>query len=195
MQALTPALKRNINLEIPQGHLRPLRPEDVHPGYVDGLNNPDVNKYLVNVRQRVQTLETVRAFVNADHLAADAVLFGIWIDGQTRHCGTVRLHMIDREEGTAVLGICIFDKQAWGRTLGSAAISVVTQWAFVNLCLDTIEAGAYSNNVGSWKAFLKAGYEVAEDVCGRYELDGKPTVVRKMVAHRAASGSASRNLE
>ncbi len=186
-RALTPALKSALVLSIPEGRLRPLTPDDIHAGYVAGLNDPQVNRYLVAVRQQMQTAETVRAFVDANRLDADGVLFGIWVDGQERHCGTVRLYQIDRATSAADVGICIFDRNAWGRSLGAAAIGAVTAWAFGALGLEAITAGVYAENVASWKAFIKAGYAVAEDIAGRYELDGRPVVVRKLVARRGVS--------
>lgn len=188
-----PTLKQNLTLVFPHGLLRPLVPDDVHAGHVEGLNDPDVNEYLVAVRQQVQTLETVRAFVQANHIASDAVLFGIWLDGHTKHCGTVRLHQINREDGVGVLGICIFDKNAWGRAVGSTAIGAVTRWAFDSFGLDMITAGTYAENVGSWKAFIKAGYSVVEDIPSRYVIDDKPTVVRSLIARSRVSNAASRS--
>lgn len=181
---LTPVAKRKLKLTIPGGYLRALTAEDVHEAYVHGLNDPEVNKYMVSVRAQTQTLETVRAFVESDHVAAHAVLFGIWMDGEGRHCGTVRLHGIDAVERKAVLGVCIFDKRAWGRALGSAAIGAVTRWAFSELGLASIEAGTYLDNAASWKAFLKADYSVLEDISGRYQRDGLPVVVRMLIARR-----------
>lgn len=37
------------------GYLRPLKPEDVHAGYVSGLNDPEVNRYLDGVKHTKQT--------------------------------------------------------------------------------------------------------------------------------------------
>jgi ribosomal-protein-alanine N-acetyltransferase len=187
MDQLTCAWKRGLNITSLHGFLRPLVPDDVHSGYVEGLNDPEVNKYLVSVRRQAQTSETVRAFVQENWDASDAVLFGIWVDGHTTHCGTVRLHQINRNDGTGVLGVCIFDKAVWRSSVGSSAIDAVTCWAFDGLGLDAIQAGAYLENVGSWKAFMKVGYTIVEDVYARYQLDGNPTVVRCMIARRPSS--------
>lgn len=187
MNLLTPALKNALVLNIPGGRLRPLVADDIHAGYVAGLNDPQVNRYLVAVRQQVQTVETVRAFVEANHLSVDGVLFGIWVDGQQRHCGTVRLYQVDRTTGAADVGICIFDRGAWGRSLGATAISAVTAWALDDLGLNTIKAGVYAENIASLTAFIKAGYTVSEDIVDHYELDGRPVVVRKLVTRRGVS--------
>lgn len=181
---LTSAEKRQLRIIIPDGFLRPLLAEDVHAGYVDGLNDPAINRYLVAVRQQRQTMETVRNFVRHDDAAADAILFGIWLNGAATHCGTVRLHSIRTDERTAALGICIFDQHAWGHAVGSAAINAVTQWALHTLGLDSISAGTYLDNVASWKAFLKVGYVITEDIHDRYQRDGEAVVVRMLSARR-----------
>jgi len=188
---LTPASKRGIRLSISGGCLRPLLPEDVHQGHIAGLNDPEINKYLVSVRARTQTYETVNEFVSTDFLSEDAVLFGIWAKNHQKHCGTVRLHRINRAERTASIGICIFEKEVWGRSIGADAIRAVSRWAFEYLGICAIEAGAYAENIGSWRAFLKAGYVVAEDIRDRYKLEGKSVVVRKLVAYSPATGSPS----
>lgn len=188
---LTPESKRDIRLSISGGCLRPLLPEDIHQGHIAGLNDPEINKYLVSVRERTQTYETVSEFVSTDFFSEHAVLFGIWAKGQQKHCGTVRLHHIDHTERTASIGICIFDKKVWGRSLGADAICAVTSWAFGYLGVCAIEAGAYAENIGSWRAFLKAGYVVAEDIRDRYQLEGKSVVVRKLVAYNQATGIPS----
>lgn len=172
--------KATLVLPFVHGHLRPLKVDDVFPGYVDGLNDPEVNRYLVTVRDRTQTLESVRAFVAAQFLAPDAILFGIWLQGQSEHCGTLRLHGIGRDGG-AHIGICLFDRATWGRGIGSAAIATVAQWAFGSLGLHLIEAGAYAENVASWKSFLKAGFVVSEDIPNKFARDGQPVIVRRMV--------------
>lgn len=157
--------------------------DDVFQGYVDGLNDQEVNRYLVTVRERTQTLESVRAFVGAEFMAPDAVLFGIWLQDQSMHCGTLRLHGVGRD-GSAHIGICLFDRATWGCGIASAAIATVTQWAFGSLGLQSIEAGAYAENVASWKSFLKAGFVVSEDIQNRFERNGQPAHVRCLVCVR-----------
>src|SRR3989304_9790261 len=111
-----------VVLEFEGGYLRPLKPEDVHPEYVSGLNDPEVNRYLDGVKHATQTEQGVVEFVQYNQQSANALLFGIWQAGDARHCGTVRLHGIERYHKTAHIGVCLFDKSAWGKKLGSKAI-------------------------------------------------------------------------
>lgn len=164
------------------GSLRALRPDDVHAGYVAGLNDPDVNRYLDGVKRVVQTRQSIVEFVRSNRDSANSVLWGLWQAGSEHHCGTVRLHGIEHFHNTAHIGICVFDKSAWGKHLGSEAIRAVTQWALDNLCLRWVEAGVYAENISSQKAFLSAGYEWIYDIPGKYVLAGKPTTVKVFAA-------------
>ena len=156
--------------------------EDIHPGYVAGLNDPEVNRYLVGVKQAIQTRQTVVDFVMHNQQASNAVLFGIWLIGGERHCGTVRLHGIEHYHKTAHIGVCLFDKSTWGKRVGSKSIKAATKWAFDTLGLRWIEAGAYSENIASQKTFLAAGYECVYDISDKYILEGKPAKVRVFAA-------------
>jgi RimJ/RimL family protein N-acetyltransferase len=166
------------------GNLQPLKSEDVHHGYIAGLNDNQVNRYL-EVRHVVQTEQSVLKFVRDNQDAKNDVLLGIWRDGDQNHCGTVRLYGIKEVKGSAHIGLCIFDKSAWGHGLGSKAIACVTKWAIEDLDLRWIEAGIYEENIASQKAFLSAGYEWIADIPGKYILDGNPAVI-KIYANRKA---------
>ena len=164
------------------GFLRPLVEADVHQGYVDGLNDPLVNRYLDGVKSTVQTMHSVCEFVAADRLSTTSVLWGIWRDAEEHHVGTVRLHGIEYRHRTAHIGVCLFDRRSWGHRLGSAAISAVTRWAIDGQELRWIEAGAYEANLASQRAFLTAGYSWVFDIPGKYLLEGVPATVKVFAA-------------
>jgi ribosomal-protein-alanine N-acetyltransferase len=173
-----------VNLCIGNGFLRSLVECDVHQGYVDGLNEPLVNRYLNDVKAIRQTMRSVRDFVAADRMSSTAVLWGIWINESAHHVGTIRLHGIEQKHGTAHIGVCIFDKKCWGRGVGSAAIRAVTRWAIDVLELRWIEAGVYEDNVASQRAFLSAGYSWKFDITGKYLHEGAPATVKIFAALR-----------
>lgn len=171
-----------IVLNFEGGYLRPLQLEDVHPGYVSGLNDPEVNRYLDGVKHTTQTTQSVLDFVAANVASANSVLWGIWQTGSERHCGTVRIHGIEHHHKTAHIGICLFDRSAWGKKLGSRSAEAVTRWAFETMGLRWVEAAAYSGNIASQKTFLAAGYEWIYDIPDKYLLEGKPAAVKVFAA-------------
>jgi ribosomal-protein-alanine N-acetyltransferase len=169
------------------GHLRPLNPDDVHPEYVEELNDPEVNRYLDGVKRSTQTMQSIIDFVKGNYASSNSVLWGIWREGSNFHCGTVRLHGIDTNHGIALIGVCVFDKASWVKRIGNKAIAAVTEWALEYLKLRWIEAGAYKENIPSQKSFLAAGYEWIYDIPGKYLLEGKPTVVKIYAARKELS--------
>ena len=174
---LTRKAKESLVLEFALGELRPLVPADVHPGYVAGLNDPEVNRYLVNVRTTEQTTAGVTRYVEQNMEASDAVLFGIWVGADARHCGTVRLHGIGASRERAHIGVCIFDRERWRRGVGAAAIEAVSRWACSSLRIATIEAGVYADNAASERAFTAAGYVRRQRIADVFERDGQPVTV------------------
>lgn len=176
-------MKPDVTLSFNGGYLKPLKLEDAHQGYVDGLNDSDVHRHLDSVRQSVQTEKSIADFIQYNLDSNNAVLFGIWLTGSTRHCGTIRLHGIEHFHHTAHIGICIFDKNAWGKGLGSKAIRVTSDWAVEYFRLRWLEAGAYAQNIASQKAFISANYEWMYDIPEKYLFEGKPALV-KVYAYR-----------
>jgi ribosomal-protein-alanine N-acetyltransferase len=171
----------DTTLEFEGGYLRPLKPADVHSGYVVGLNDPEVNRYL-EVRHAIQTMSSVVNFVAVNEQSSDSVLWGVWQSNTPNHCGTVRIHAIERHIKRAQIGVCLFDKTAWRQRLGSQAIRAVTSWAFQELEMEWVEAGAYVDNIASQKAFLAAGYTWIFDIPNKFYLEGNSTTVRVFVA-------------
>ena len=151
------AIKDNITLQMDQHDvLRPLREGDVTQAYVDGLNDPEVNRFLLSPNVQRLTLESVRGFVRDNDRDENAVLFGLFIDD--KHVGNVRLHDIDWGEKHAHVGIALFDKSAWGRGLGTEALRRVVCVGFEILGLTTIRAGIADENIPSQRIFQKAGF-------------------------------------
>lgn len=163
------------------GYLRQLKPTDVFSGYVAGLNDPEVNKYL-EVRHNKQTIESVTDFVSTNERSSTSCLFGIWPDNSSRFIGTVRIHGIDRLSKKGHIGICLFEKTAWRQGFGSKAIRSATRWAIESQGLRWIEAGAYESNIASQKMFLSSGYEWVSDITGKYLLNGKPATIKVFAA-------------
>ncbi len=174
----------NVQLNIIGGHMRPLTLSDVNMEYVNGLNDPEVNRYLDNASRSKHTQQSVLNFVRSNLQSDNSILWGIWLTKQQSLSGTVRLHGIDPHHGVASIGVCLFNKATWGKGLGSYAISAVTQWAMQYLKLRWIEAGVYEENVISQRAFVKAGYEFISDISGKYLLGGKPAKVKIYAAHK-----------
>jgi RimJ/RimL family protein N-acetyltransferase len=150
-----------------------LEPEHATADYVRWLNEPEVNQFLES-RFVVQDLASVKAFIAAALADEKALLLGIRSRQLGRHVGNIKLGPVDRHHGLGEVGIMIGDREAWGRGIGSEAIRCVADIAKHELGLRKLTAGCYASNVGSAKAFEKAGFHIEGRRAQHYVLDGKP---------------------
>ena len=150
-----------------------LRPEDVTEAYVSWLNDPAVNRFLLS-RDQVHTVPSVCDFV-AGLLESELDLFlGIRYRATGTHVGNIRLGPIEHESASAPLGILVGDRAMWGKGIASTAIDVVADIARASLGLRSLWAGCFVTNVGSRKAFEKAGFAIDRLDTDGGTLLGKP---------------------
>ena len=151
--------KASFSLETKRLSLRVLDSFAVTEAYVSWLNNPEINKYL-EARWTVHSFDSVSSQVDSIYESSNDALFGICTRPQSAmHIGNVKLSAIDPMHRTAEIGFLIGEKDYWGQGLASEAIGRVCDWAFSDLGLRKITAGAYAVNLGSIKALEKVGFQ------------------------------------
>lgn len=150
------------NLEIPElqcginGVLRPLRETDLSQAYIDGMNSPEIKKFLMQPNMEPQTKGSLIKYIRTNLESSDSILFGLFVD--KIHRGNIRLH--DITPGSASLGIAIFDRDIWGKGWGSQSIKIISKFGCQKLKISKILAGISNKNVSSIRAFKKAGYHI-----------------------------------
>ena len=137
--------------------LRPLVEEDVGEDYLGWMRDSLVTRYLES-RDRTQTLDTLRTFVRNMNASALDHLFGIFLAQGEEHIGNIKIGNIREPHRSADLGLIIGRRSAWGKGYGSEVIALATRHAFEQLGLNKLWAGMYAENLGSYHAFIKAGY-------------------------------------
>ena len=151
---------------------RALGVDDVTQHYVDWLNDPEVNRYL-ETRHNHQTLDSCRSYV-ADMISNPAHnLFGIYLRKTGKHIGNTKLGFINPHHQRAQLSLFIGERDCWGKGFATETIKTITSWGFNELKLEKIEAGCYDTNMGSLRAFLKAGYQVEGYLRKNIVLEGQ----------------------
>jgi ribosomal-protein-alanine N-acetyltransferase len=156
-----------------------LEPKHATDAYVGWLNDPEINRFLES-RFAVQDIDSVRTFV-ARALADDRTLFlGIVSHELGRHVGNIKLGPIDGRHGLGEIGIMIGDRRAWGRGIGTEAIRCIADIAKHELGLRKVTAACYASNVGSARAFEKAGFHLEGTRAQHCLLDGRPEDVLLM---------------
>jgi RimJ/RimL family protein N-acetyltransferase len=147
--------------------------------------NPVIRSERLYLRpaERADLPDFVRWFADADvkrHLALRApfslAMEEKWFDGllerqgktdyhfvaclveDGRPIGTVGLHGLDLENGTAEFGISIGEKGVWNRGFGTEALEAVCDFGFGALRLERIELHVYEANAPAVRSYEKAGF-------------------------------------
>jgi len=140
-------------------YLRKIKLSDVNGKYLGWMNDGEVNQYLES-RFEKWSINKLRDYIGSINKNPDYVFLGIFIKDTDRHIGNIKLGPINKYHKFADIGIIIGDKDCWGKGFASEAIRLITDYAVHTLKLHKLTAGAYVNNVGSVKAFKKAGFRV-----------------------------------
>jgi [ribosomal protein S5]-alanine N-acetyltransferase len=150
-----------------------LEPAHVGPIYVGWLADTEVNRYLES-RFLAHTELTTCAFVRNCLDDPGTLFLGIRSKALNfRHVGNIKLSPIDQRHGLAEVGILIGERSAWGRGIASDAITATCEIARDQLSLRKLTAGCYASNLGSVKAFQRAGFQVEGTRRDHFILQGK----------------------
>ena len=137
--------------------LRILGDENVTERYLGWLRSEEVTRYM-EVRFSSHTEESVRAFIRSINSSSESILFGMFTRDGGLHIGNIKLGPVNPVHARADIGLMLGEKSEWGKGYATEAIRAVTSFGFERLGLRKISAGCYAENVGSLKAFLKAGF-------------------------------------
>ena len=138
-------------------YLREVRESDVNDDYYAWMNDPEVTQFL-EVRFYPQSSQRIAEFVKGVDADRNNVFLAIINRSTGRHIGNIKLGPINWIHRIAEIGLLLGEKTDWGKGYATEAIRLVTEYAFKTLNLRKVTAGCYANNVGSEKAFLKAGF-------------------------------------
>ena len=112
-----------------------------------GFNQP---LSLAAVEQRIERLAQEHG---KDHFA-----FAICLVGDEQPIGEVVLFELDRDHGSAELGIFIGEPDEWGKGYGTDALNAVVDFGFGELRLERIWLNVWSENQRARRAYEKAGF-------------------------------------
>jgi ribosomal-protein-alanine N-acetyltransferase len=150
-----------------------LEPEDVSLSYVSWLNDPMVNCYLES-RFVHHTVESTRVFVQQCLVHSETLFLGIrYFPSGSKHVGNIKL-LINQHHKTAEVGLLIGERNIWGRGVASSAIQMIINISKYELGLRRLTAGCYASNIGSQRAFEKAGFNVECQRKKHVLINGKP---------------------
>jgi ribosomal-protein-alanine N-acetyltransferase len=157
--------------EGPRLYLREVRVSDVTDDYYRWMNDPEVTQFTES-RFQAWSREALEAYVAAIGRDPASRFFAIVLKRDDVHVGNIKLAPINWIHRYGDIGLIIGDKRAWGQGYATEAITAVTEFAFRQLNLLKVTASCYGNNVGSVKAFKKAGFEEEGVRKAHFHFDG-----------------------
>jgi len=137
--------------------LKLLAPIDITKSYVDWMQDEEAIQFLES-RFKKYTLDDIKKYIEQTNDGINNFMFGIYLKEKDEHIGNIKIGGIDHIHRFANVGVLIGNKEMWGKGYGTEAIKMATQYAFNELDLHKLIAGIYANNIGSYNAFMKAGY-------------------------------------
>lgn len=169
------AIPSKVHLQGDKVFLRNLVPEDISPAYVDWMNDREVVQFTES-RFGTHSPDSVRAFVETCAANPSVLLLGIFDNQTSLHIGNIKLGPVDWHHLLADIGIIVGRKEYWGRGVAAESIVLLRDYAFADLGLHKLTAGCYVANVGSERAFEKAGFAIEARLprhakCGEERVD------------------------
>ena len=153
---------------------RKLNKDDVTQAYPDALNDPEICKYL-ETRHTKQTIETCRKFISECNLNPSEELYGMYLLSNNHHIGNIKIGYINKIYKVGTISLVLLDKNYFGKGYGFEVLKRMTEFGFLDLKLEKIEAGCISENIASISIFKKVGYLQEGDIKSSIIIDNKRT--------------------
>jgi len=135
--------------------LRGMESTDAQGSYYEWMNDFSITQYL-ECRFSSQPKASLEKFVN-DMVSGPNLFLAICLKENKTHIGNIKVGPIHPVHRFAEVGILLGDPNEWGKGYATEAISAVTKFCFNEMNVHKLVAGCYGNNMGSAKAFVKAG--------------------------------------
>ena len=153
-------------------YLRGLKISDVNQNYCNWMRDPEVTQYLES-RFENWTIKKLKDYVRKIRDDPNFVFLAIVLKDKNRHIGNIKIGPINRIHNFSDVGIIIGERSYWGKGFATEAIKLAVDYSFNKLNLRKLTAGAYGSNIGSIKAFKKAGFSVEASRKRHYSSGGK----------------------
>ena len=138
-------------------YLRRIEQNDLEGEYFQWLNDQDVTCWMQN-GIFPNSIESMLDYYRNTATSRSEMVLAIVLIENDQHIGNIGLHNIHNVFRSAEIGILIGEKDVWGQGYASEAISLLIAHAFRRMNLNRVSAGAVVKNVGSIRAFEKAGF-------------------------------------
>jgi [ribosomal protein S5]-alanine N-acetyltransferase len=146
-----------VTIETDRFLLRTLTVIDVGAKYYSWINSPAKSQYIVYAKKE-RTIDELKEYVEQRVKSKSVLLFGIFDIINNKHIGNVKYEPIDFENGTAVMGILIGDKNYRGIGVAPEVIKASSIWLKNTHNITSIILGVSIENDRAINAYKKIGF-------------------------------------
>ncbi|MET3114449.1 diamine N-acetyltransferase [Pedobacter sp. CG_S7] len=147
-------------------YLRPLVADDAKVSY-RWRNNPDVWKHSRFNPSEIITIDTESKWLIESLSCKDQIRFAICMEGTEEYIGNVQLIKITKKD--AEFHFFIGQPRWWGKGIGYKASSLILNYAFSNLKLQSISLEVHNENNAALAIYHRHGF-VTKEICHPYNL-------------------------
>jgi len=161
------------NLEGEKVALGPLRRE-LLPLYTRWMNDFEVVRTLGRgMAPRTDEAQAQWFEEAANGADPKRVLFTVYEGATKRPVGTAGLHNVDHVNRTAIFGICLGEKDCWGKGYGTETTRLVLDYAFTALGLHAVRLHVFDYNERGLRAYARAGFKLVGRLREAKRLGGR----------------------
>jgi [ribosomal protein S5]-alanine N-acetyltransferase len=157
----------------PRLYIRELTHEDVTERYLEWFKNNDVTSFL-EVDGKKLTKKDVTDYIDLGNTSGTYKMYAICLTENDQHIGNLKIGPINFKHRIADLVCVIGDQSYWGKGLATEAIRIGNETAFEKYDIRKLHGQIYADNVGSIKAYCKAGWIIEGVIKGRYLVNDQP---------------------
>lgn len=153
-------------------YLRLLDESDIGEEYIQWLNDPEVTRYLGTSRFPA-TPSSIRKYLERFEDSTFGLILAIIDMESDQHIGNVTLSRIDWIHRRGDTGIMIGRKEFWGKGYAFEAWSLLIEFAFKQLGLYKITAGAIAEHASSVSVLKRLGFQIEGILRKECFIDGE----------------------
>lgn len=151
-------------------YLRDLTVDDITDEYLGWFQDEKVTSFL---EAKNLTKEEVIKYISHGVYTGTYFMYAICDLINDKHIGNVKVGPIDLKHNISDLVVVIGNTKYWGNGVGTEVIKLGNKLAFEKHKIRKLSGGMYSDNIGSIKAYTKAGWIIEATLVGHYQLDDK----------------------
>jgi len=138
-------------------YLRELTHSDVTEEYLSWFNTDEVIEFL-EVKKGQLNVQNVKDYMDHGINTSLYYMHAVCLVENDKHIGNLKVGPINKKHMLSDLVTVIGDKEQWGKGLATEAIKLGNKLAFEKYNIRKLTGGMYASNIGSIKAYTKAGW-------------------------------------